>query len=183
MNLTIYYHVYRNSKNLEKSLNCIINQKCKNFEFILVDDCAYPKSKEIIKNLKIDQFPNFKYINNSQNVGHSYSFNLGLNVAEGKFIYYMGSNINLNENFTKIINDLIDANKSVDILSFGKLFKSKEETIQFEKINEKMYSLLTQNLKNKIFNVQYLKQNDLHLNNSKYYPLIFEMEIFNSFKN
>jgi glycosyltransferase involved in cell wall biosynthesis len=78
MNLTIVYHIWKNTAYLEESLKSILHQTDLDFELILIDDGATKKVKSIIKRFSFNKLTHFQYISYSQNLGHSASYNDGL---------------------------------------------------------------------------------------------------------
>ena len=50
--ISVLMTVYNTERYLNESVNSILNQIYKNFEFIIVDDFSTDKSREILKNYK-----------------------------------------------------------------------------------------------------------------------------------
>jgi glycosyltransferase involved in cell wall biosynthesis len=61
MNLTIVYHVYKNSNSLEESLRSIFEQTDTNFEFTLVNDGATSNVTNILKKFDFSKLKKFVY--------------------------------------------------------------------------------------------------------------------------
>ena len=52
--ISVLMTVYNTERYLNESVNSILNQIYKNFEFIIVDDFSTDKSREILKNYKYE---------------------------------------------------------------------------------------------------------------------------------
>lgn len=72
-----------NEKYLRESINSILNQTYKNFEFIILDDCPEDTREKIIKEYKDNRII---YKKNDKNLGISASRNKLLNFAQGEYI-------------------------------------------------------------------------------------------------
>jgi glycosyltransferase involved in cell wall biosynthesis len=81
--VTVLMTVFNGEKFLKESIESILNQTFKDFEFLIVDDCSEDRSIEIIKSYKDKRI---KLIENNQNSGISRSRNKGIGFAEGKYI-------------------------------------------------------------------------------------------------
>lgn len=182
MKISIVYHVYKNATNLEKSLFSVINQTNKNFELIIVDDNGTEEIKAIISKYDFSAINKMKYINFNQNLGHSFSFNVGLKEASCDYVFYMGSNINLENNFIEVLNKTIEDYNNPDVISFSNEKIGDNVFESFEKFNKDFFQIVNQNFKNKIFSTSFLRENDIHLADYKYLPLVFLVKVFEKFK-
>jgi glycosyltransferase involved in cell wall biosynthesis len=61
MSLSIIYHIYKNSKTLEASLQSLLDQTDNNFELALVNDGAMRGVTQILKNINIHNFKHLTY--------------------------------------------------------------------------------------------------------------------------
>ncbi len=170
MKLSFIYHVNSNWETLEKSINSIFNQTNKNFELIFVyDDPNNNVVNEVLK-FKFDKIKNFKFISTNQKIGHSWSFNSGLELAQGDYVYYLGSNVTIDKDFVKNILNLIEKNKGCDFIILNNR-ENKISTKTFNKVGLDLFSVLTPSIKNKIYNIKFLRKNKIHFELFKYYPL------------
>jgi GT2 family glycosyltransferase len=81
---------YNGETYLEESINSILNQTFKDFEFIIIDDGSIDNSVRIIKKyLKKDN--RIKLLINKKNLGIIQSLNKGLKIAKGDYIARMDS--------------------------------------------------------------------------------------------
>ncbi len=181
MKLSLIYHVHSNHKNLKKSLDSIFSQSSKDFEFVLVDDSSTETVKKCIKSYDFSKLRQTKYINTNQKIGHSFSFNAGLDVATGEYVYYLGSSNILNKNFIKKINDLIEKTKNVDFIILSESKKQKS-LVELNAVDKNLFSYLKPSIKDKIFNATFLKNNQICFENFQYYPLVYLYKCLNKVK-
>lgn len=85
--ISIIMPVYNGEKYLKESIESILNQTEKDFEFIIINDGSKDNSEKIIKNYKnIDN--RIKYIK-QENMGVSFSRNVGILEAIGIYIAFI----------------------------------------------------------------------------------------------
>jgi len=86
--ISVIMPVYNAEKYLVESIESILNQSLKNFEFIIINDGSKDKSLGIIKKYaKKDK--RIILLNNSRNLGLQKTLNKGLEVARGKYVARM----------------------------------------------------------------------------------------------
>lgn len=186
MQLSIVYHIFKNTTNLEASLKLLINQSDKNFELIIFDDNANTHAQEIISKLDFSPIKKYKYVSNNHNLGHALCFNMARNLASCPFIYYTGSNAVFSPDFVKEINQILKDKPQTDILSFWtNSFDSKKtnELFALKKSDNFIYQVLLHGLKNKIFRIDFLKENKLNLIPYRHLVLIFNLHVLSLFKH
>jgi len=86
--ISVVIPVYNGERFLDESIQSILNQTFKDFEFIIINDASTDNSLEIIKKYKDKRI---RLINNKKNQGVSDSTNLGLIAAKGKYIANLGA--------------------------------------------------------------------------------------------
>lgn len=87
--VTVLMSVYNtNIEQLRESIESILNQTYKNFEFLIIDD---GEKEECINYIKQCNDSRIKLIKNNENIGLAKSLNKGLNLARGKYIVRMDS--------------------------------------------------------------------------------------------
>lgn len=84
--ISIVMPVYNAEKYLRESIESILLQTFKDFEFIIIDDCSTDNSLKIIESYHDKRI---KIIRNRKNLGTSKSRNIGLKAAKGKYIAVM----------------------------------------------------------------------------------------------
>lgn len=89
--ISVIVPVYKVESYIRECILSIINQSCKNFELILIDDAGGDKSIEIAKELLMPSNLNWRIITNSRNRGLSYSRNIAVKNAYGSYLFFLDS--------------------------------------------------------------------------------------------
>jgi glycosyltransferase involved in cell wall biosynthesis len=177
------YHVYKNNNNLETSLNSIATQSDKEFEFILINDGATQKTLDILTKYNLISIcKNIKYIFSNTNRGHAFSFNEALKQSNNSYIYYMGSNIVLEPDFIKTINETIQNNPTVDVISITHLIKNTEKELLFHSLSSDLKYYIGPSSRDKIFSISFLKKNNIKMNENGYFSIEFLYQVLLKFK-
>ena len=112
--VSVIMPVYNGEKYIRESMDSVINQTHKDFEFIIINDCSSDNTENIIKSYNDNRI---KYVKNKKNLGVALSLNKGLNLATGKYIARMDADdISLPYRFEEQIKYLKE-NKECDICS------------------------------------------------------------------
>ena len=80
--ISVLMSVYNGEKFISQSINSILNQTYKNFEFLIVNDGSTDNSEKIIKSFSDSRII---YLS-KQNTGLTKSLNYGLKQAKGEYI-------------------------------------------------------------------------------------------------
>ncbi|MGV3216514.1 glycosyltransferase family 2 protein [Clostridium perfringens] len=88
MIVSVVMSVYNGEKYLKESIESILNQTYKNFEFIIINDGSSDGSERIINEYR-KKDSRIKIINNIKNKGLIYSLNKGIEESSGKYIARM----------------------------------------------------------------------------------------------
>ncbi|MBN1039764.1 glycosyltransferase family 2 protein [Clostridium cagae] len=102
--VSIITPVYNVEECIEKSIKSVINQTCKEFEFLLIDDGSKDRSIEIAKSLLENSDINFKIIT-QENAGVSCARNRGINIASGEYITFLDSDDYIDSRFVELMYD------------------------------------------------------------------------------
>ena len=150
---SIIIPVHNSEKYLTESLKSIFNQDFskKKYEIIIVNDCSTDASGQIINNFK-RKFKNIKVINNKKNKRVSYSRNIGIKNAKGKYIIFVDSDDQLKRySLIKIKNILL---KEQHDLILCLEFKSNKLKISADKIKKlkSVNSFIDYDNKKRIYN-------------------------------
>ena len=128
--VTIIIPVYNVEKYLKTCLDSVVLQTYKAIEIILINDASSDHSLSIMREYE-KRYKNIKIINNPINLGVSISRNLGLDCANGEYIYFLDSD-------DWIIKDAIEKMvclaKLYDVLLVEANYKTKNRTNKEEKI-------------------------------------------------
>lgn len=105
--------VYNGERYLREAIESILNQTCRDFEFIIINDASTDKSEEIIRSFND---PRIAYIRNDKNLGQAESLNKGIRSAKGLYVARMDQDdISLPERFSVQL-AYMETNKEVAIL-------------------------------------------------------------------
>ena len=127
--VTIFMAVYNVENFIKDSIESILNQTYKNFEFLIVDDASTDYSTEILR-LYESKDKRIRLIHNEYNMGIPYTRNIGLKEAKGKYIAIMDSDdIALPLRIEKQVK-FMENNHEIDVLGtdyevFGSKIKRK----------------------------------------------------------
>jgi len=95
--VSIIFATYNSEHSIEECLRCINEQKYKNIELIIVDDCSTDNTNEIIKKNPY-KFNKYYYIHNDNKLGEAKSLNKAIRKANGELIYFIASDIYVKKN-------------------------------------------------------------------------------------
>ena len=111
--ITVLMSVYNGEKHLHEAIDSILNQTCKDFEFLIINDGSTDRTAHILQNYND---PRIKIINNEENMGLVKSLNKGLSMARGEYIARMDADdISLPERIAKQV-QYMDEHPEVGIL-------------------------------------------------------------------
>lgn len=81
--LTVLMPVYNGELFLQKTIDSILCQTYKDFEFLIINDGSEDRSEDIIKSYKDSRI---KYVKNDENLKLIKTLNKGIDLAQGKYI-------------------------------------------------------------------------------------------------
>lgn len=99
LKVSIIIPVFNAERYLSDCLNSIVSQSMKEIEILCIDDGSIDNSKYIIKENEEKDF-RIKYYEYGTNRGQAYARNFGLNLAKGKYIFFMDADDMLSEKNT-----------------------------------------------------------------------------------
>ena len=102
VNVSIITPVYNVERCIEKTINSVINQSCKDFEILLIDDGSNDKSIEIAENLLMNSDVDFRVIR-QENSGVSVARNKGISEAKGKYVCFLDSDDYIHTDYIKLM--------------------------------------------------------------------------------
>ena len=134
--ISVIMSVYNGEKYLVQAIESILNQTYQNFEFIIIDDCSTDNSIEILEEYaKKDS--RIKIIKKDKNIGIKgfiENLNLGISIAEGKYIARMDADdISLPERFQKQV-DFLEKNPEIIMVGAQLNFINERNKITGEAI-------------------------------------------------
>lgn len=128
--VSVIVPIYNVEKYLEECLQSVVNQTiCKRLEVLLIDDGSTDSSGEIAQNYA-DKY-GWTYFK-KDNGGQSSARNLGIDRANGKYIYFLDSDDYLASNALELLANRCE-NENLDILKFSSYtFSDGEEDIKWD---------------------------------------------------
>lgn len=105
--ISVIIPVYKVEKYIERCVRSVISQTYKDLEIILVDDCGGDNSISIAETLlkNSERKVNYRIEYHDVNRGLSAARNTGLDVAKGKYVYFLDSDDWLPENSLNVLVD------------------------------------------------------------------------------
>lgn len=103
--ISVIIPVYKVEKYIERCVRSVISQTYKNLEIILVDDCGGDSSISIAETIlkNSEGKVNYRIEYHNINRGLSAARNTGLDVAKGKYVYFLDSDDRLPENALNVL--------------------------------------------------------------------------------
>ncbi|MCM3363556.1 glycosyltransferase family A protein [Niallia sp. MER TA 168] len=112
VDISIIMSVYNSEKYLKESINSILTQSYKNFEFIIINDGSIDNSINIINEFKDNRI---KLHDNKENKGLIYSLNKGIELSKGRYIARFDSDDICAPNRLEEQIKYLEENKDIDI--------------------------------------------------------------------
>jgi len=131
--ISVIMSVFNGEKYLKESIESVLNQTFRDFEFIIIDDGSDDETPEILKKYtKKDK--RIKVIANSENIGLTKSLNKAVRASRGKYIARIDADdIVLPERFDRQVK-FMDSNLEVGIVGSSYYLISEEGEIIDKKI-------------------------------------------------
>lgn len=98
--VSIITPVYNVEECIERSIKSVMNQTCKDFELLLIDDGSKDKSIDIARGLLENSSINYKIIT-QKNSGVSAARNRGIKEASGEYITFLDSDDYIDHKFVE----------------------------------------------------------------------------------
>lgn len=143
--VSVIMSVFNDERFLVDSIESILKQSYKSFEFIIIDDASTDRSSEILKKYaRIDK--RIKVLTNKENLGLTKNLNVALQISTGKYIARMDSDDVSQKDRIKKQVDYMDNNEQVDICGTwayrigesGKLDVKLKRPVTNKKIKKRM---------------------------------------------
>lgn len=132
--VSIVMPVYNEEKSLDKSIQSILNQTFKDFEFIIINDCSKDNSRKIIEKYK-KKDKRIILINNNKNQNFPEVRNIGLRIAKGKYIANMDADDISHPKRIEIQFNYLERNPHIFLVGSSAIYINEEdiETRRFRK--------------------------------------------------
>lgn len=185
--------IYNGEKYIDRCLNSIFHQCCyKDIEIILINDASTDNTYNICCQYT-NRYNNITILNNPKNCGVSYSRNIGIENASGKYIFFLDIDDFLTENSLEIM--LKSTQSNSDLICFP-IFSNKKNILT--KYNLPLLGKFSQNdlfqknlsslfdvtistwIKNKLYKTSIIKDNDIKFNVDMSYSedMMFNLSFF-----
>lgn len=140
MDVSVIIVNYNTLKLTENTINSVLKKtKDLNFEIILVDNNSTDGSKEYFS--KEEYEGKFIFIKSEKNLGFGKANNLGINIAKGKYIFFLNPDTILINNAIKILYDFMQNNTECGVCGGNLFTKDLKPNHSFR---EKITSLYTE---------------------------------------
>lgn len=107
--------VWNGEEHLSAAINSILGQTFNNFEFIIVNDGSTDETGKVLS-LFASQDSRIRILENSQNLGQSYSKNRGISIARGEYIAMMDADDWCDPHRFDLQVDFLDMNPDISVL-------------------------------------------------------------------
>lgn len=178
--ISVIIPVYNNEKYFERCILSVINQSYKNIEIIIINDCSTDNVKNIIeKYKKIDK--RISYYENINNMGVGYTRNRGLDLAKGKYIYFLDSDDYIEKKCLELLHKSISINSSFSCMlrGFKEIDGKRTET---HRTPEELLLLQSPSVDIRLFNKKVIDMSKVRFSDLKIaedLEFIFKLLIFN----
>lgn len=194
--ITVGFPVYNVESYVRQSLTSILDQDFNNYEIIVIDDCGKDKSMSIINELA-SFHPNgnkIRIIKHEENKGLAEARNTAIKNAKGKYIYFVDSDDRITSNALSILYEA--AVKYQTEVVIGSNYQQYEDKLLTNILPSKQFLLENEfknyyykNIKdilcttawNILFNMEFLKRNNLQFPNIRFQEDIAFDELYRPF--
>jgi glycosyltransferase involved in cell wall biosynthesis len=179
--ISIIIPVFNNEKYFERCISSVINQTYKNIEIIIINDCSTDNVEKII--LKYKELDNrIIYEKNTNNMGVGYSRNRGIDLSNGKYIYFLDSDDYIKENTIELLYKTIKPNDSYCCMLSG--FKEVDGVVKSAKRSiEELELLKSPSVCIRLFNKDIILKSNIRFSNLRIaedLEFIFKILLYNS---
>lgn len=108
--ITVITPTYNRSVMVQTTITSVLNQTCKNWELIVIDDGSTDDTEEAVKKFLSD--PRITYIK-KENTGQPHSLNIAAKYAKGDFITFLDSDDEAYPNWLEIVSANINDNTGI----------------------------------------------------------------------
>ena len=106
---------YNHAPFLKERIDSVLNQTYKDFELIILDDCSFDKSKEIIDAYRVHPLIT-SIVYNEINSGNTFKqWHKGISLAKGKYVWIAESDDSASADFLEVVMQKVSAKQNVGI--------------------------------------------------------------------
>lgn len=170
---TVAIATYNIEDYIERAINSVLNQKYKNYELIIVDDCSNDSTVEKISKYKSKNIRIYKTKKNSGTAGATR--NIAIQKAKGEYILFLDGDDTLYDDKTLENIDKTIGNNKYDIIYLGyesigkdkkslRLSNAENSTKKARLLCDESFSVSS-----KCWNLDFIKNNNLFFKERMYY--------------
>ena len=198
--VSIVMPVYNVENYIERAIQSVLNQTYENIELIIVNDQTKDNSMDIVHKYAISD-KRIKVVNKEKNEGLGFARNTGMDLAIGKYIYFIDSDDYIESNTIEKCVTEIEKNNS-DIVIFGysedyeennlvtnrNVFMYDDEIMTNVEFKNRFVELFTRTIIhstcNKFYDVEVLRKNNIRFRRvSMCEDTFFNLELVNKLEN
>lgn len=128
--ISVIIPVYNADKYIQKGLESLMNQTFKDFEIICINDKSTDNTLTVLEEFS-QKDERIKIINNSKNVGAALSRNVGIDIAEGEYIYFLDADDYIDEKYLECMLEKIEQENCDIVLNMSIQSESNGTVSQF----------------------------------------------------
>lgn len=141
---TVITPVYNRETIVAETIESVLNQGFKNFEYLLIDDCSTDHSVAVLEEYAKED-PRIKVIKLSENKGRCLARNTGLENAKGSWICYLDSDDIYFSNHLEVFYDLIQNHPNYNAFAVDQNINNAQKVYRDTRINQDEFSLSLEN--------------------------------------
>jgi len=119
--VSIIILTYNSEKYIVNCLKSVFEQTYPNAEILVIDNNSTDNTAAKIKNLKL-KIKNFKFIENSINLGYAGGNNIGIRQSRGEYLFIINPDVILEKNYIKTVVDEFEKNPQIGSVQ-GKVYQ------------------------------------------------------------
>ena len=162
--ISVIVPMYNVEKYLKLCISSILNQTFKDFELILIDDCSTDKTLEVAKSFTDSRI---KILRNEKNLGKPGPVrNVGIDAAQGKYIYFCDSDDAILPNSLEIFYNTAETYQADAVNTTRWFVAKKSDFTNLENLELNIHTIsklfpVAQDIKTRLY--QEFLQNHIHI--------------------
>lgn len=182
--ITLVLYLNQNSSSLDLCLSQLAKLDSSKSHVLIYLDSKSPELCATIENFFSNKYSNFTLIKNYTQLGQAFCYNNAIDLAKTNYIMFMNFNSILADNFLVSIEDSL--NNNYDVVSIESTNPSIFYNLlssEYTEVNQELIlGISNKEIFNKIYNVEFLKNNEIVFNDNKWYPDYFNLQVLLTFK-
>lgn len=169
--ISVIMPCYNTEKYIHKTLTSLFGQSEQDFEVIFINDGSTDSTATIIEDVK-SQHPGRVKTIHKENEGQSKARNVGLDVAEGKYVIFLDSDDYIDSDYFEVLSRAAEENDSEMVLSGQHKVDENGNTIaniNYPVDEHPDYSLRRLNPHGKLYKLSFLNEHNIRFAEGKLY--------------